>query len=103
LDEVDEAIDERLKSYDEERVMQEYTLFQMNDRVRSLEEEMMEVKGRLQMTEQRVEDAEAGLVVTQQMVLDLEERNQAALSLATFGLMLASFIIRADTMARFSR
>ncbi|KAK1406619.1 hypothetical protein QVD17_42086 [Tagetes erecta] len=42
LDEVDEAMDERLKTYDEERVMQEHTLFQLNDRVRKLEEEMME-------------------------------------------------------------
>ncbi|KAK1406371.1 hypothetical protein QVD17_41665 [Tagetes erecta] len=76
LDEVDETTNERLKSYDEERVMQEHTLFQLNDRIRKLEEEMMEVKGKLQMTEQSLEDAEAGLVVTQQMVMDLEESNQ---------------------------
>ncbi|KAK1414897.1 hypothetical protein QVD17_30659 [Tagetes erecta] len=42
LDEVDEATDEGLKSYDEERVMQEHILFQLNDRIRKLEEEMME-------------------------------------------------------------
>ncbi|KAK1428026.1 hypothetical protein QVD17_16852 [Tagetes erecta] len=60
LYEVDEATDERLKSYDEERVMQRHTLFQLNDRVRSLEEEMMEVKGRLQITEQRMRTPKQG-------------------------------------------
>ncbi|KAK1406611.1 hypothetical protein QVD17_42073 [Tagetes erecta] len=42
FDKVAEATDERLKSYDEERVMQEHTLFQLNDLIRKLEEEMME-------------------------------------------------------------